>query len=317
MRKIERILMPTDFSECADRALTHAIYLAKQFQAELHLLNVIVLHDEDPAMAQFPDHDALFQRLGEISASKMRDRLGAYASSPLQIVEHRKRGTASAPEIAAFAEEQGIDLIVMGAHGRRGWRRFLLGSVAEEVVRTAPCPVLTLRDQGEDPALQEVGDIVVPVDLSEPSRQTLTAAKELAAIYGARIHLVHVVAAPFYPTFYSGFAGAFDYSFPNLAVQLSEALTDWYTTTDGPTIDFDVKILEGQPAQEITEYAQKTGAGLIVLATHGTTGWEHALLGSVSEKVVRMADCPVLTLRFANQEDADATRQAESVGASS
>lgn len=298
--KLERILMPTDFSACADLALGHAIFLAKQFQAELHLLHVVVLHDEGSDEADFPDHDEILQKAQSIAQGEMKKRLGHYADSTLEIVEHQRRGTASAPEITAFADEQGIDLIIMGAHGRRGWRRFLLGSVAEEVVRTAPCPVLTLRQQKEGTPLEAPGTILVPVDLSDPSRQALTHAKELAAVYGAKVELLHVVPAPMYPAFYTGFAGAFEYSFPELANQLSTTLGEWAEATDGPEVELGVEILEGNPGQEIIAHCERIDAGLIVLATHGLTGWQHVLLGSVSEKVVRMADCPVLTLRLAS-----------------
>lgn len=297
--KLERILMPTDFSSCADAALGHAIFLAKQFQAELHLLHVVVLHEERDDEAQFPDHEVILQRTQAIAQGEMRKRLGIYIDSTLEIVEHERRGAASAPEITTFAAEQGIDLIIMGAHGRRGWRRLLLGSVAEEVVRTAPCPVLTLRDRVGGASLAAPETILVPVDLSEPSRRALTHAKELAAIYGAKIALLHVVPAPMYPAFYTGFAGALEYSFPELSNQLATTLTDWAAASDGPEVELEVQILEGNASREIIDHCERIKAGLIVLATHGLTGWHHVLLGSVSEKVIRMAECPVLTLRLA------------------
>lgn len=296
--RIRKILMPTDFSDCADTALTHAIFLAEQFGAELHFLHVVALHTEDPfhPTHHFPDNEEIFLRLQEISASEMRELLRAHKTETLKIHEHQRRAIAPGPEIVDFALQEHVDLIIMGGHGRRGLRRLLLGSVAEEVVQTAPCPVLTLRAAKVPSELERIERIVVPIDFSEPSRDGLVAAREWAEIYGAALDIVHVVQHPAYPQYYEGiFPSSSDGGFPQAAVKVEEALTRFVKDTEGPTIESELYVLEGGAADRITAFAKERKADLIVMSTRGLTGLEHALLGSVAERVVRRAECPVLT----------------------
>ena len=143
---IDRILVPTDFSECARAALGQAVSLARQHRAELHLLHVMTSHDEDPysLVYQVSDRNEIYRRQQDLCGAKLDQLLGAERTAGLAVARHLRRAFSVAPAILDFAAEEGIDFLVSGAHGRRGWRRFLLGSVAEEVVRLASCPVLEL-----------------------------------------------------------------------------------------------------------------------------------------------------------------------------
>jgi nucleotide-binding universal stress UspA family protein len=134
-----RILVPTDFSVQADAALAQARALATQLGATLHVLHV--LENVFLRAVVGDPHDletAAWRRLEDRLTPEDRGRLGA--SAELQM------GDEPAKEIVQYAREAGIDLIVMGTHGRRGLPHALLGSVAEQVVRAAPCSVLTVRD---------------------------------------------------------------------------------------------------------------------------------------------------------------------------
>ncbi len=195
--KVERILMPTDFSDCANAALTHAVVLARQFEAELHLLNVVVLHQDDPNRPgeTFPGFEDLHRRWEKAAAGQMKQLLAERPTRELTVFEAQRRDLAAAPAILEYATSEDIDLIILGTHGRRGLRRLFLGSVTEEVVRSAPCPVLTLRDD-ETGRFHEVNRIVVPFDFSADSHHALDTATELAAKYSATIDLVHVIEPP-------------------------------------------------------------------------------------------------------------------------
>jgi nucleotide-binding universal stress UspA family protein len=292
--QITRILMPTDFSSCAHGALAHALLLARLHQAELHLLHVEELHENDPEHNDhtFPQHEEILARVMESAKGEMGKILPP--SGSLQIIERQSRALAAAPEIVRYAEKEGMDLIVIGTHGRRGIRRLILGSVTDEVVRTAHCPVLTLHTATGSPPPRRPDPILVPIDFSQRSRSSLETAKALAEVYGSGLELVHVFQRPVYPDVYPGLAGpAAQYTFPQLNVELSDALKDWAGEEDG----ISSTVLEGQPAYSIAKHAESVGAGLIVLATHGLGGLPHFLLGSVSEQVVRRAECPVLILR--------------------
>jgi len=305
--KIEKILVPTDFSACAQVAFSQAVVLARLNNAEIHVLHVMDSLEEDPysLVYQLPDWQDLGRRQQARCADSMVELLTAHDTGGLAVREHLTRASITAPTILETAREQSIDLIVMGTHGRRGFRRFLLGSVAEEVVRSASCPVLTVSETAT-PLREDWPDhITVPIDFSEHSRIALRTAKALAADNPTQtrttLDLVHVVEHPVYPNLYNPLADATaDYSFPNIAHKVEDGIARFVEETGGPKVACEIKILEGPAAANITQHAEATRADLIVIATHGLTGLKHLLMGSVAEKVLRAASCPVLTLKGAN-----------------
>lgn len=303
---VRKVLHPTDFSDSSRSALTRAVFLANRHNAELHLLHVVELHGDDPLNPEhhFPDIEEIYGELVKVAQSGMKDLLAEGEGQTLRIREHLERAISAAPEIVRFAGELDADLIVMGCHGRRGARRFFLGSVAEEVVRTARCPVMTLQADGPDP-LRVPTRVVAPVDFSEESAAALAAAKVMARTYGARLDVVHVVEHPTFAHQYEPFYNrALDYSFPRAAAKVGAALTEFLDDVAGPEVETHCEVLEGSPAKSVVDYAERHDAGLIVIATHGLTGLEHFLLGSVTERVVRMAHCPVLTMKAPKPDQA-------------
>ena len=152
MSRITRIMVPTDFSETSDAALTYARSLADMLGASLHLVHVF----DDPygdALAA----DVSTSVYESMQASAMRTaRLELLRRMP-PAARVQYRGTTTmvsgmpAAAIVECAANRGMDLIIMGTHGRSGFAHLLLGSVAEQVVRTAPCPVLTVRNGHVEP----------------------------------------------------------------------------------------------------------------------------------------------------------------------
>lgn len=137
------ILVATDFSECAEQALDYAVALADKLGAKIHLLNVIGI----PAMGIPEVGIAVTNTLIESTVQTHSARLDKLASRRTSgSIETVLRTGDARDLIIDVARETGADLIVMGTHGRRGVRRALIGSIAESVVRTAPCPVLTIRE---------------------------------------------------------------------------------------------------------------------------------------------------------------------------
>lgn len=297
---VKKILMPTDFSACANAALGHALFLAEHLDADLDILHVVVLHNADPLepTSQFPDADSIYRSLQEIASSELHGLLKDHRTDHLDIREVQRRAVAAAPAIVEYVEEEGIDLVVLGAHGRRGFRRFLMGSVAEEVVRLAPCPVMTLRGTGPTPKLERWEKIVVPFDFSEEAKTALETAKELAARYGSKVHVVHVVEPimephPYVPLHYRNE----EFDLPRLLEHVRQDLESLVKTCGDASIACKVAVLEGSPGLRVAEYAEEIAAELIVLTTHGRTGLKRFFLGSVAEKVVRSSNIPVLTLK--------------------
>ncbi len=146
MVEFRKILCTTDFSSEAERALVHAVALAKWYSAELTVLHVVsafelvvnpsVIAGEAGRLVDHPSHDQVIAKLKELVT-----RAGASALEPVLLAE-------AGPAHEVIVHRGGAlraDLLVMGTHGRGGFNRLLLGSVAEKVVRTATCPVLTVH----------------------------------------------------------------------------------------------------------------------------------------------------------------------------
>ncbi|HEY9463489.1 MAG TPA: universal stress protein [Vicinamibacterales bacterium] len=149
---VKRILVPTDFSETADKALAYAKDLAPKLGASLHLVHVyrdpyVVAACAPEVYASVPTD--VRERAIEEARERLFERLDADEEQRFRGSRGIVRGLI-APQIVDYAANNDIDLIVMGTHGRRGVAHMLLGSVAEHVVRTAACPVLTVRDEHAD-----------------------------------------------------------------------------------------------------------------------------------------------------------------------
>lgn len=146
MIQLSRILVPTDFSDYSRAALEYGCAVAEKFGAELHLLHVLqdlVGLVPEPGLAFPPPGD--YMRELQASADRALDELpGPLAPEGLSIERATRQGPPFV-EIVRYAREAEIDLIVLGTHGRSGLAHMLLGSVAEKVIRKAPCPVLTVR----------------------------------------------------------------------------------------------------------------------------------------------------------------------------
>lgn len=300
MARIEKILFPTDFSRSAEQAFTHAVFLAEQYGAELDLLHAVVLHSDDPYRPShhFPSSEEILQRMYEISGSSLAELAEEHEEGPVEIRELTRRGFDAAEVILEVIDEVEADLVVMGTHGRRGPRRLILGSVAEKVVRLAPCPVMTLRERDEPRGIEAFERLLVPVDFSEHSRRLVVTARDLAATYGARLELLHVVQEHAYPYFYGPISTQpLDDHLSELTEKAGEAMDRLMADTDGPDVEYGKHILPGQPATEIVRFAEKEAIDLLVIATHGLTGLERILVGSTAEQVVRTASCPVFTVK--------------------
>lgn len=300
MLKINRILYPTDFSSTARHALGHALFLAEQFEAELHMLHAVISHERDPRAPErrFPEPPDILKHLFEIADSEMAQIIEANQAKTFTLIEAKVQGFSAGQVILNYANDHDIDLIVMGTHGRRGPARVFLGSVTEEVTRQANCPVLTLRSQEKAPTGEAIEKILVPIDFSDHSRAALSHAREIAALYGSSLQLLHAIEEPIYPYFYAP-AGGFSVAqqVDELREKSDQALDKLLEESQGPDVPVEKFVVSGRPATEIARFAAENGSDMIVIATHGLTGLERLLVGSTAEQVVRLADCPVFSVK--------------------
>ena len=143
--QIRSILVPTDFSESASRALEHAVAWAKTFRARIHLLHAYQVPIQIGVGEPVPLPQEFFDQMRERSQRRLDELAAKLRSDGLDAATHL---TAEAPSraIVEVAEQLGVDLIVMGTRGLTGMKHVLLGSVAERTVRLAPCPVMTVKE---------------------------------------------------------------------------------------------------------------------------------------------------------------------------
>lgn len=299
MLSIDRILFPTDFSESSRQALPHAVALAETHDAELHLLHASVLHASDPANPShhFPEVESLSAQLEERADARMRKIVEEHAPEPLTVVREQRRGISAPPVILEYVEEEDVDLVVMGTHGRRGLRHLMLGSVTEEVVRRAPCPVLTAREQEEPGAVEGFERILAPVDFSGHSETALQHAVGLAREVGADVQILHVIEEITYPDFYYPAPATGEQMAAEIRQRVSERLQEALDRIEEVGVRASVHVVEGRPAPGIADFAEESGSDLVVVGTHGLTGVKRALLGSVAEGVIRRSVPPVLTVK--------------------
>lgn len=154
---IRKVLVPVDFSEGSRKALAYALPLVRQFGARLALVNVVPANyyvGSEFGPVDFPLPEAEWR---ENSRRELKELAEAHAASGLTVETFTRQGQA-AHEIAACALEWEADLLVLSTHGRTGLRHVLMGSVAENVVRYAPCPVLVVREHGHE-FLRSIHDV--------------------------------------------------------------------------------------------------------------------------------------------------------------
>ena len=208
-------------------------------------------------------------------------------------------------EITTDARERAADLIVIATHGYTGAKRVLLGSTAEQVVRHAPCPVLTVptRTMAKRAGKKSpftVKKILVPIDFSNISKDALPWATFLASHFGAELVLLHIVEK--FPIDYLLGPELMNHTIVPLMKQAEADLEHLAGSLSKSTeVNISAVVREGKPFEEICHAAKALGADLIALTTHGYTGLKHVWLGSTAERVVRHAHCPVLVVRELNR----------------
>lgn len=297
--KVEKVVCPTDFSPCASHALELAVLVARSFGAELHVLHAVVLHAEDPhnPAHHLPNLEEVEALLERTAASALARDIAPHADGMLRIVQIQRRAPFAGDAIVEYAEEIGADLIVLGTHGRRGLSHLLLGSVANEVVRRATCPVMTARARPQGSHLGAIERILVPIDFSGSSETALAAARDLAIQWTASLDLLHVIEETVMPAFYAAGVTSLLQLDPEIRTRCEAEMQRRLAQLADTSLAVATHVREGKAAREIVAFAEETGTDLIVLATAARSGLERLLLGSVAEKVVRLAPCPVLVVR--------------------
>ncbi len=291
--KPTKILCPIDFSPTSTHALNMAVELAKASSSELVIAHAWHLPALFYSELSFPSNVA--DEMIETAKTELANATRGAKSAGVDRVSMRLvEGIPADAIIRILEEDAAFELVVIGANGRGGLGRFLMGSVAEKITRRAPCSVLAIHaTHGVGPFAR----ILSPIDFSESSLDAFDLALELVTPGGA-ITLLHVLETP---ASYSGDPTMSDF-LSSLDQRSTAHLDDLIASsaerakTAMATVGKATRI--GNPGRQILSLLDsEPGFDLVVMGTHGRTGLRRLVLGSIAERVVRHAPCPVLVAR--------------------
>lgn len=288
----KKILVPVDFSETSDKAVDYALFLAENYGAKVTLLHVVILLQEDiDEEKHLKAYEAIIKRKEEKRDKYMKSRTAKGARLGIRIDSVLRRGITPGETILDYIDENKFDVVVMGTHGRTELMKWWLGSAAERVVRYSPIPVITIhKDYNRKPA---VGKVLFPVDFSALSKKAFKEGMRLVLKFDAKSILMFAVEEQQHPFYYLQNSEPILKANPELKKLLMKNLSALAGNQKERVVYY---LAEGKSHKEIEAYAEKSKVDLIVMASHGMSGWEHFLIGSTTERVVNLAPCPVLTL---------------------
>lgn len=297
--RITRILCPLDFSEYSRHALEQAVAIARQHDARVIAMHAFALAPVAAAMpAGSPTVLEPGRLTGSMRAALEEDLLDFTASVNAAgvPVEPEIAGGDPVGAIIREAERREADLIVMGTHGRSGFNRIVLGSVAESVLRQATCPVLTVPPRAEGSTTLTFSRLLCAIDFSPCSVRAMEYAATFAP--GAEILAVHVV----HLTSYAGspIHDEMINETPEVRQRFSDMAREHLLAAVPQTLRAAAHVREvvaiGRPSKEIVRVARDEHCDLVVLGVERRTKAGRLLFGSTTDLVLREAGCPVLTV---------------------
>lgn len=296
MSQFKKIIVATDFSEPSIEALREADLIAHNTGAELYVFHAV------PNLVR---NNPLFPQKNIEDAFQLPDVMDRAAQAVDELINEHLHPDRDDVKIAVDAgwpdtslmrkaEELGADLIVVGSRGYTGLKHVLLGSVAERVVRYAPCAVLVAR------ASPEVGHVLAATDFSDPALPAVAAASSIATRREAKLTVIHSLAIRSYALSnasspFGGGAMVPDEGAIADAREAARGLIEESLNRLGAKGDSIVE--DGLPEDDILRHASRLPADLIVLGAWGRTALNRIALGSVAETVARSAHCSVLVVR--------------------
>lgn len=278
---MNRILVPTDFSEIAYYGIEAAVGLAKKMDAQVYLLNCIapisgsnfsamgvaiaeegVSEEARFVMELYKKNEAQLAKLGKQESEK-----GVHITTSVQIKNLQEA-------ISDFIEEHKIDLVVMGTSGESTYTEFFVGNHTEQVIRISHCPVLSVKQSHPD---LEIKNIVLATDLNPEAFEGVTHIKKFTSFFDTHIDVLHVM------------------------TNKSDSQAEVTSKLDSFAhrhhfVHYTLHSIYAEDEREgILQFAKEKGADMIAVITHGRTGLANLIFGSVSEELVKQARMPVLT----------------------
>lgn len=280
---IQNVAVATDFSDCSERAVLHAVGIARKFGAALHLLNLV----QPSKFAAVPD---MLPEIDKAAGRDCDDLIHRLSNTHLLegVKCHRWVEQGEIFEVAGeFIRQHHIDLLVVGTHGRGGLSRLLFGSVSQEILQHVSCPVVTVGPCSGCPDTQvKLKKVLFSTDLSAESRAALPWVLTAVREWKTELDVLHVCSAK-------------EANCPGLLPQRMEELrTRIDSLQEGyPQLPIRYHQIAGKPAPRIIEFANGNEMDLIVLGIKAPQGLYGGSRWSQAYEILREARCPVLSVR--------------------
>jgi nucleotide-binding universal stress UspA family protein len=294
------ILVPLDGSKTAEKVLPYARYLAGRFKVPVELLAVVDVVEIASHMTSEKVHflDTIIEDAVQHSTTYLRGVATTIAGTNVRCSVEKGRAEDTIIEKAATDKTM---LITMATHGRSGLNRFLLGSIAEKVLRGTVNPLLLIRagdEKSEGEAMLK--SIIVPLDGSELAEAVLPIVADMTKKLDLEIELFRTYHVPY--NVYSGDEGLYAVNYEELLAGLRDEAVEYLEKKAADLKRLGVAKVqcvtkEGLAADEIISLGRKTPDNLIAMSSHGRSGVRRWVLGSVTEMVVRHSGDPVLVIR--------------------
>ena len=280
---LNNILFTTDFSSSSLAALPYAAAVARRYGSKIYIAHAVQPHPYPLISGE------AITFLDELVQGARKEIEELAASQLLKGIEHQTllgHGEITVV-LDKFIREHQIDLVITGTHGRRGFRRFFLGSVAEEISRTSPCPVLTVGPHVSHAAPETLSlhHVLHPTRLAEESAAAYKYAVSFAVEYDARLTVLHVM------------SGNLPAPAWEPAKACYNAMQEQIPPEAKPWCDIDCHVATGDPAETILKIAAERKADLIVLGVKKASALATHRMGNLAYRVVTEAECPVLAVR--------------------
>jgi nucleotide-binding universal stress UspA family protein len=298
----EKILVPLDGSPLAQAILPYVMLVAKGFHSRVILFHVAETALDHEAPEQKTYADETMERIRSLAESYLAGVADELRREGIDVDTKVVKGQAAA-QIVEHAEQENVGLIAMSTHGRSGLARLVMGSGIDKILRTWEQPVLLVRPRDEGASGEAAGrlsKIIVPLDGSNAAEEALPFAEELAKVLELEVLLIQVIAVETPVAF--GPVTPDSWPVPTHVLERLDVVASGYLTglanvlkNKGLTVQWEV--LRGSPGPRIVEFAKGILDSLVVMTTHGRSGFRRWVLGSVADGVVRKTGEPVLVIR--------------------
>lgn len=301
------ILVPLDGSPLSESVLPYVKQLSRDLKADIQIVKVVEPSIEEAKKYIKGDFSSQVSAGAKRESNRYFEKMRDYLKSPGIHINSQLLKGIPVVEILSEARKNPNTLIAMSTHGRSGVRRWLIGSVADKVVRESTIPLLLIRPKerspiGPDPVLKSV---IVPLDESKFSEQALPNVAYLAQALNLRVILTRVTPSELDYSRWGGDYGSEPFSAASLsdiARSVDEGAIDYMKSVSqkltkqkvGP---IEYRLFHGDPAGAIIDLSSATPDSFVVMTTRGRTGFSRSVLGSVADRVVRNCGEPVLLIR--------------------